>query len=120
MLHLIVGAVGAISLDWSFKTECGAVSMTLTYSNIVLKLTNNLLQEAVLTTPPNPTTGTFDFSAPFDMGERIAFNFTNEDGDSRLTIFKNVADRIIYLTILPVLLSFYQIRPLTETFQLSL
>jgi len=44
------------------------------------------------------------------MGGRIAFNFTNKDGDSRLTIAKNVADRIIYLTILPVLLSFYQIR----------
>jgi hypothetical protein len=84
--------------------------MPLPYSDLVLKLTNNLPHEALLTTPKNPTAGIFDFSAPFDISERIAFNFTNEDGDSRLTSFKNVADRIIYLTILPVLLSFYQIR----------
>jgi heterodisulfide reductase subunit B len=42
----IVGALGATPIDWSFKTECCGVSMTLTYSDIVLKLTNNLLHEA--------------------------------------------------------------------------
>ena len=42
----IVGTLGATSIDWSFKTECCGVSMTLTYSDIVLKLTNNLLREA--------------------------------------------------------------------------
>jgi heterodisulfide reductase subunit B len=42
----IVGTLGATPLDWSFKTECCGVSMTLTYSDIVLKLTNDLLREA--------------------------------------------------------------------------
>jgi len=42
----IVGTLGATPIDWSFKTECCGVSMTLTYSDIVLKLTNNLLREA--------------------------------------------------------------------------
>jgi heterodisulfide reductase subunit B2 len=42
----IVETLGATPIDWSFKTECCGVSMTLTYSDIVLKLTNNLLHEA--------------------------------------------------------------------------
>lgn len=42
----IVGLLGATPIDWSFKTECCGVSMTLTYSDIVLKLTNDLLHEA--------------------------------------------------------------------------
>ncbi len=42
----IVGALGATPIDWSFKTECCGVSMTLIYSDIALKLTNNLLREA--------------------------------------------------------------------------
>ena len=42
----IIGTLGATPIDWSFKTECCGVSMTLTYSDIVLKLTNNLLHEA--------------------------------------------------------------------------
>jgi heterodisulfide reductase subunit B2 len=42
----IIGTLGATPIDWSFKTECCGVSMTLTFSDIVLKLTNNLLHEA--------------------------------------------------------------------------
>jgi len=45
-MDTIVGALGATPIDWSYKTECCGVSMTLTYSDIVLKLTNNLLHEA--------------------------------------------------------------------------
>jgi heterodisulfide reductase subunit B len=42
----IVSTLGATSLQWSFKTECCGVSMTLTRSDIVLKLTNDILREA--------------------------------------------------------------------------
>jgi heterodisulfide reductase subunit B len=42
----IVRTLGAETIDWSFKTECCGASMTLTYSDIVLKLTNNILREA--------------------------------------------------------------------------
>jgi len=42
----IVGILGASPIDWSFKTECCGASMTLTYSDIVLKLTHDLLHEA--------------------------------------------------------------------------
>lgn len=42
----IVKTLGATPVDWSFKTECCGVSMTLTYSDIVLDLANNLLREA--------------------------------------------------------------------------
>jgi len=42
----IVTLLGVTALDWSFKTECCGVSMTLTQSDIVLKLTNDLLREA--------------------------------------------------------------------------
>ena len=42
----IVNALGATALPWSFKTECCGVSMTLTRSDIVLKLTNDILREA--------------------------------------------------------------------------
>jgi heterodisulfide reductase subunit B len=42
----IVNILGATSLPWSFKTECCGVSMTLTRSDIVLKLTNDILREA--------------------------------------------------------------------------
>ena len=45
-MDTIVATLGATPIDWSFKTECCGVSMTLTYSDIVLKLTNNLLREA--------------------------------------------------------------------------
>jgi heterodisulfide reductase subunit B2 len=45
-MDTIVGALGATPIDWSYKTECCGVSMTLTYSDIVLNLTNNLLHEA--------------------------------------------------------------------------
>jgi hypothetical protein len=68
------------------------------------KAQHNKEAHSVSPRPPNLTTGTFVFSVPFDMGERIALYFTNEKGDSRLTLFKNAANRIIYLTILPVLL----------------
>ena len=42
----IVKTLGASSLEWSFKTECCGVSMTLTRSDIVLKLSNDILREA--------------------------------------------------------------------------
>lgn len=45
-MDLILQTLGAETLDWSFKTECCGVSMTLTRSDIVLKLSNDLLREA--------------------------------------------------------------------------
>ena len=42
----IVRVLGAIPVPWSFKTECCGVSMTLTRSDIVLKLSNDILREA--------------------------------------------------------------------------
>ena len=42
----MVRALGATPLEWSFKTECCGVSMTLTRSDIVLKLSNDILREA--------------------------------------------------------------------------
>lgn len=42
----IVRVLGATPVDWSFKTECCGVSMTLTRSDIVLKLSNDILREA--------------------------------------------------------------------------
>lgn len=42
----IIRVLGAEPVDWSYKTECCGVSMTLTRSDIVLKLTNDILREA--------------------------------------------------------------------------
>jgi heterodisulfide reductase subunit B len=42
----IVRTLGAEPIQWSFKTECCGVSMTLTRSDIVVKLTNDILREA--------------------------------------------------------------------------
>ena len=42
----IVRTLGAQPMEWSFKTECCGVSMTLTRSDIVLKLSNDILREA--------------------------------------------------------------------------
>jgi heterodisulfide reductase subunit B len=42
----IVKTLGAQPIEWSYKTECCGVSMTLTRSDIVLKLTNDILREA--------------------------------------------------------------------------
>ena len=42
----IVRTLGGETIDWSFKTECCGVSMTLTRSDIVLKLSNEILREA--------------------------------------------------------------------------
>lgn len=42
----ILRTLGAQPIEWSFKTECCGVSMTLTRSDIVLKLTNDILREA--------------------------------------------------------------------------
>ena len=42
----IVRALGSEPLDWSYKTECCGVSMTLTRSDIVLKLSNDIFREA--------------------------------------------------------------------------
>lgn len=42
----IIHALGGETIDWSYKTECCGVSMTLTFSDIVLKLSNEILREA--------------------------------------------------------------------------
>ncbi len=42
----IVRVLGADPVEWSFKTECCGVSMTLTRSDMVLKLSNDILREA--------------------------------------------------------------------------
>jgi heterodisulfide reductase subunit B len=42
----IIRVLGATPVQWSFKTECCGVSMTLTRSDIVLKLSNDILREA--------------------------------------------------------------------------
>jgi heterodisulfide reductase subunit B len=42
----IVSILGATPISWSFKTECCGTSMTLTHSDIVLKLSNDILREA--------------------------------------------------------------------------
>jgi heterodisulfide reductase subunit B len=48
-MDTIVNILGAEALDWSYKTECCGVSMTLTRSDIVHKLTNDILREAKAT-----------------------------------------------------------------------
>lgn len=45
-MDLIIQALGGETIDWSYKTECCGVSMTLTFSDIVLKLSNEILREA--------------------------------------------------------------------------
>jgi len=45
-MDTIVRELGVDSLDWSYKTECCGASMTLTKTEIVLKLTNDILREA--------------------------------------------------------------------------
>jgi heterodisulfide reductase subunit B len=45
-MDTIVRTLGAEAIDWSYKTECCGVSMTLTRSDIVLKLSNDILREA--------------------------------------------------------------------------
>jgi heterodisulfide reductase subunit B len=45
-MDTIVRTLGATPLEWSFKTECCGVSMTLTRSDIVLKLSNDILRAA--------------------------------------------------------------------------
>ena len=42
----IIRALGGDPLDWSYKTECCGVSMTLTRSDIVLKLSNDIFRKA--------------------------------------------------------------------------
>ncbi len=42
----IIQALGGETIQWSYKTECCGVSMTLTFSDIVLKLSNDILREA--------------------------------------------------------------------------
>ena len=42
----VVRILGAEPLEWSYKTECCGVSMTLTRSDIVLKLSNDILRAA--------------------------------------------------------------------------
>jgi heterodisulfide reductase subunit B2 len=45
-MDTILKTLGAETVDWDFKTECCGVSMTLTRSDIVLKLSNDILREA--------------------------------------------------------------------------
>ena len=45
-MDAIVRILGAETVDWSFKTECCGTSMTLTRSDMVLKLSNDILREA--------------------------------------------------------------------------
>lgn len=45
-MDAIIRTLGAQTIDWSFKTECCGASMTLTRSDIVLKLSNDILREA--------------------------------------------------------------------------
>ena len=45
-MDTIIRTLGAETIDWSYKTECCGVSMTLTRSDIVLKLSNDILREA--------------------------------------------------------------------------
>ena len=45
-MDAIMRALGSEPVEWSFKTECCGVSMTLTRSDIVVKLTHDVLQEA--------------------------------------------------------------------------
>jgi heterodisulfide reductase subunit B len=45
-LDSIVRALGAEPVEWSFKTECCGSTMTLTRSEMVLRLSNDILREA--------------------------------------------------------------------------
>ena len=45
-MDTLVRALGAETMDWSFKTECCGAAMTLTRSDMVLKLSNDILREA--------------------------------------------------------------------------
>jgi heterodisulfide reductase subunit B len=42
----ILSALGIKTLDWSYKTECCGMSFSLTRTDIVIKLTHNILEEA--------------------------------------------------------------------------
>ena len=45
-MDTLVRALGAETMDWAFKTECCGASMTRTRSDMVLKLSNDILREA--------------------------------------------------------------------------
>jgi heterodisulfide reductase subunit B len=45
-IDTLVRALGAETKDWSFKTECCGASMTLARSDMVLKLSNDILRAA--------------------------------------------------------------------------
>ncbi len=45
-MDTLVRALGAETVDWSFKTECCGAAMTLTRSDMVLKLSNDILRTA--------------------------------------------------------------------------
>jgi heterodisulfide reductase subunit B2 len=45
-IDTLVRSLGAETMDWSFKTECCGAAMTLTRSEMVLKLSNDILREA--------------------------------------------------------------------------
>ncbi len=44
-MDAILKTLGAETLDWSLKTECCGASMTLTHPDVVLKLSNDILQD---------------------------------------------------------------------------
>ena len=45
-MDTLIRALGAETMDWSFKTECCGAVMTLTRSDMVLKLSNDILRKA--------------------------------------------------------------------------
>ena len=45
-MDTLIRTLGAETMDWSSKTECCGAAMTLTRSEMVLKLSNNILREA--------------------------------------------------------------------------
>ncbi len=47
MMDKLVSTTGAKTLDWNYKTECCGVSLSLSRTDIVLKLTNDILTDAM-------------------------------------------------------------------------
>jgi heterodisulfide reductase subunit B len=42
----LLGSMGITTLDWSYKTECCGGALAMTRTDVVLKLTNDILEEA--------------------------------------------------------------------------
>ena len=47
MMDKLIETTGAKSLDWSYKTDCCGVSLSLSRTDIVVKLSNDILTEAI-------------------------------------------------------------------------